>query len=378
MASNELLFFSLFILGVVTILMLDLGVFSKESKAVSFKVAAIWSGVWIALALSFYVYLSYNGHIIHGIENLEQLKTVAGKYMKHLSLENLSYEEALQKYRSNMALEFITGYLVEYALSVDNIFVMMLIFASFGVREKFYKKVLFWGILGAIIMRFLFIFSGSALINRFEWILLLFGALLVYTGVKMFISKDDDESIDPDKHPIVRFATKYLPVFPKYISDRFFIRKNTPKKFKENLLVKEKGKIMVTPLFVVLLIVEFTDLIFAVDSVPAVFAVTKDPYVVFFSNIFAILGLRSMFFFLANILPLFHYLKTGLAFLLIFIGAKMLAHDFLHHIGFTTAHSLYVIVFILGSSIILSLVFPKTKELDDEQEIILGDEVGKS
>jgi tellurite resistance protein TerC len=292
---------------------------------------------------------------VHGIYDYDKLIKVASKYNVHLRFDNLSFNEALILYRSNQALEFITGYLVEYALSVDNIFVMMLIFSSFGVREKYYKKVLFWGILGAIVMRFAFIFSGSALISRFEWILLLFGVLLVYTGGKMFFSKEEDESIDPDKHPVVRFATKYFPVFPKYVKDYFLVRK--------------KGKLMITPLFVVLLIVEFTDLIFAIDSVPAVFAVTKDPYIVFFSNIFAILGLRSMFFFLANVLPLFHYLKTGLAFLLIFIGLKMLLHDWLNNIGFTTAHSLFIIVGILGSSIIGSLLFPPKHKIEEEEDI---------
>jgi len=336
------------------VLLLDLGVFSKESKPVTFKIAAIWSGIWIALALGFYAFLTYNGNIVHGIYDWEKLKEVTGKYNEHLDFSGMNFEQAIKAYRSNQALEFITGYLVEYALSVDNIFVMMLIFASFGVREKFYKKVLFWGILGAIVMRFSFIFSGSALISRFEWILYIFGLLLLYTGGKMFLSKDEEEKIDPDKHPIVRFSTKYFPVFPKYVKDFFFIVRN--------------GKTMITPLFVVLLIVEFTDLIFAVDSVPAVFAVTKDPYIVFFSNIFAILGLRSMFFFLANVLPMFHYLKTGLAFLLIFIGAKMLAKDYLHEIGFSTAHSLYVIVAILGSSIIFSLVFPPKDHSEIEEE----------
>lgn len=352
--SNELLFFSTFIVFVVSVLLLDLGVFSKESKPVTFKVAAIWSVVWILFALSFYTFLSFYGHIVHGIYDMDKLLSVTSNYNEHLDFNGMEFNEAISVYRSNQALEFITGYLVEYALSVDNIFVMMLIFASFGVREKYYKKVLFWGILGAIIMRFAFIFSGSALINRFEWILYVFGVLLVYTGAKMFFSKEEDEKIDPDKHPVVRFSTKYFPVFPKYVKDFFFIVR--------------KGKTMITPLFVVLLIVEFTDLIFAIDSVPAVFAVTKDPYIVFFSNIFAILGLRSMFFFLANVLPMFHYLKTGLAFLLVFIGIKMLAKDFLHEVGFSTAHSLYVIVGILGSSIIFSLLFPPKGHLEELEE----------
>ena len=346
MISNEILFFGSFIVFVLGVLILDLGVFSKESKPVTFKVAATWSLVWILFALSFYTFLNFYGHIIHGIYNFDKLNEVASKYASHLVIDPTNFELSMDNYRHNQALEFITGYLVEYALSVDNIFVIMLIFSSFNVREKFYKKILFWGILGAIVMRFAFIFSGAALISRFEWILYLFGGLLIFSGGKMFFAGEDDESIDTDKHPIVKFCTKYFPVFPKYVRDNFTIRR--------------KGVLMITPLFVVLLIVEATDLIFAIDSVPAVFAVTKDPYIVFFSNIFAILGLRSMFFFLANILPLFHYLKTGLACLLIFIGLKMLTpHEWLHTLGLGTSASLYVIIAILGGSIILSLVFPK-------------------
>jgi tellurite resistance protein TerC len=358
MVSNEFLFFGSFIVFVLGILTLDLGVFSKESKPVTFKVAATWSVVWIIFALSFYAFLNFYGHIIHGIYSFDKLIEVTTNYAQHVVIDTTNFELSMAHYRQNLALEFITGYLVEYALSVDNIFVIMLIFSSFNVREKFYKKILFWGILGAIVMRFAFIFSGAALISRFDWILYLFGALLVFSGGKMFFSGEEDEAIDTDKHPIVKFCTKYFPVFPKYVKDHF--------------VIKRKGKNMITPLFVVLLIVEFTDLIFAVDSVPAVFAVTKDPYIVFFSNIFAILGLRSMFFFLANILPLFHYLKTGLACLLIFIGLKMLVpHDILHEIGWSTVTSLYVIIGILGSSIILSLVFPKKKHEKKEEDKIL-------
>jgi tellurite resistance protein TerC len=244
-----------------------------------------------------------------------------------------------------MALEFITGYLIEYALSVDNIFIIILIFSSFKVKEQFYKKVLFWGILGAIVMRFSFIFLGSALMQEFEWILYIFGGFLTLTGIKMFFDRDEEDEIDSINHPVVKFASKYFNVYPRYVGSHFF--------------VKKLGKTLITPLFVVLMIIEFTDLIFAVDSVPAVFAVTKDPFLVFFSNIFAILGLRSMFFFLSNIMHLFHYLKLGLAFLLIFIGLKMLGHHLLEEIGFKNAYSLYIILTILAGSVVASLVFPK-------------------
>jgi len=245
-----------------------------------------------------------------------------------------------------MSLEFITGYLIEYALSVDNIFVIILIFSSFGVSEKYFKKVLFWGILGAVVMRFIFIFAGAALLQQFSWIMYIFGGFLVFTGLRMFFDKGDEE-IDTSNHPVVKLASKYFKVFPRYVGDKFFIRR--------------KGVLMMTPLFVVVLIIEFTDLIFAVDSVPAVFSVTKDPYIVFFSNIFAILGLRSMFFFLASIMHLFHFLKYGLAVLLTFIGTKMLAHSWLKEVGFTNTYSLYVILSILVLSIVASLLFPKKK-----------------
>jgi tellurite resistance protein TerC len=250
-----------------------------------------------------------------------------------------------------MSLEFITGYLLEYALSVDNIFVIILIFSSFGVRPKYFKKVLFWGVLGAIIMRFVFIFVGSALMQRFEWIIYIFGLLLVYQGGKIFFEGGEEEKIDPAKHPVVKFAAKYLPVFPRYVREHFFVLK--------------EGKWLVTPLFVVVLIVEFTDLIFAVDSVPAVFSVTKDPYVVFFSNIFAIMGLRSMFFFLSNIMGLFRFLKYGLGVLLVFIGGKMLAHHQLEAMGFQTVYSLYVILGILAVSILASVVIPEKKVVEE-------------
>lgn len=194
-------------------------------------------------------------------------------------------------------------------------------------------------------MRFLFIFLGSTLIKEFEWILYVFGGFLIYTGILMFLNRNEEEKIDAENHKIVRLASKYFSVLPNFAGNKFF--------------VKIEGKRFVTPLFVVLLIVEFTDLIFAVDSIPAIFAVTKDPYIVFFSNVFAILGLRSMFFLLVNVIHKFHYLKLGLAFLLIFIGVKMLAHHWLTIWGFTTLHSLFIILAILTTSVVASLVFPK-------------------
>jgi tellurite resistance protein TerC len=298
-------------------------------------------------AVGFYFILDLKGDIIHGINNMEVLKQKVQMYADQVRINPADFEQSLQLYRDNMSLEFFTGYLVEYALSVDNIFVIILIFSSFGVREKFYKKILFWGIMGAVVLRCLFIFVGSALLAKFSWVMYIFGAFLAYTGIRMFFEGDEEDSIETENHPVLKVISRFLPVFPKQVGDHFFIRK--------------EGKLMATPLFVVLMVIEFTDLIFAVDSVPAVFAVTKDPYLVFFSNIFAILGLRSMFFFLANILHIFHYLNYGLAVLLTFIGVKMLVHNWLHVIGFTNTHSLLVILGILSISIGASLAFPKKK-----------------
>jgi tellurite resistance protein TerC len=345
--SNEILFFGAFAVFVIFVMMLDLGAFSKgESHIVKFKEAAIWSAIWVALAVGFYFFLRHYGHLIHDISTPSALENVKVKLYKNLELPFL-YEAAKIKFQNNMALEYITGYLVEYSLSVDNIFVFILIFNSFGVRPRFYKKVLVWGILGSIILRFIFIFLGAALIQRFDWILYIFGAFLVYTGIKILFTDDEDEEIDTQKHPAVRITARYFNVYEKFVSDNFFITN----KYKNN-------KIYVTPLFVVILVIAFTDVIFAVDSIPAIFSITKDPYIVFFSNVFAIMGLRSMFFFLVNIIDMFTYLKYGLGVLLTFIGLKMLGHTWLEEWGFSNQHSLIVIVGILALSIILSLLFP--------------------
>ncbi|MGB4399024.1 MAG: TerC family protein [Daejeonella sp.] len=346
--SNEYIVFGSFLLFIILMLAIDLGIFNKADKKVSMKEAAIMSSIWVSFAIGFYFLLLNKGEILHDITNFAELQEVTVKHLHNITLIPGNYTESLALYKQNLALEFITGYVIEYALSVDNIFVMVLIFSAFGVNEKYYHRVLFWGIIGAVIMRFLFIFLGSTLISEFEWILYVFGAFLVYTGIMMFINRSEDESIDTENHKVVRFASKYFSVYPEYAGNRFFITID--------------GKRMITPLFIVLLIVEFTDLIFAVDSIPAIFAVTKDPYIVFFSNIFAILGLRSMFFLLVNVIHKFHYLKTGLSVLLIFIGVKMLAHHWLSDWGFKTSHSLYIILFILTASIVASLAFPKKEK----------------
>lgn len=345
--SNEVLFIGGFLLFIVLILALDLGLFSKTDKVVSLKQAGIMSFIMVMLALGFYFLLMLEGEQLHGIDSYAKLEHIVKAHQHQITLIPGHFEESLRIYKQNLGIEFLTGYVIEYALSVDNIFVIVLVFSAFAVPEKYYHRVLFWGILGAIIMRFIFIFAGAALISQFSWILYVFGAFLIFTGIRMFFSKEGDDAIDPENHKVVKFASRFFSIHPRYEGKQFFYKVN--------------GKTLLTPLFLVLLIVEFTDLIFAVDSIPAIFAVTKDPYIVFFSNIFAIMGLRSMFFLLVNIIHKFHYLKTGLAVLLTFIGVKMLAHDYLKLWGFTTEHSLLIILFILTASIVASLVFPKRK-----------------
>ncbi len=340
-----MIFISGFAIFIVMMLAFDLGVFNKKDHIIKYREAAIMSLIWVCCALGFYVLISLHGEWIHGVTNLQRLQEVVLAHKHNINIIPTDFVGSLEIYKNNLALEFITGYLIEYALSVDNIFVIVLVFTAFNVREKYYHRVLFWGILGAILMRFLFIFLGATMIREFEWILYIFGAFLIYTGVMMFVKRNEEEKIETENHPAVKFASKIFKVYPRYVGKHFFI--------------KRKGIQMITPLFIVLIVIEFTDLIFAVDSIPAIFSVTKDPYIVFFSNIFAILGLRSMFFLLVNVIHQFHYLKVGLAVLLTFIGVKMLAHDFLHSIGFETIHSLIVIVLILALSIIASLVFPK-------------------
>ncbi len=349
--SSETLFFIAFAVFVLVIMVLDLGIFSKQtSHVVTFKEAATWSAVWVALSVAFYFFLKSYGYLVHGIFDMAQLEAVRNKYASHVSLVPGNFDASLARFQNNMSLEYITGYLVEYSLSADNIFVFILIFNSFGVRERYYKKILVWGILGAIVLRFFFIFIGSALIQRFEWILYVFGAFLVYTGLQLFFQKDEDESIDTNNHPVVKFASKYLNIYPRNVSDNFFVRS------------KANHKLYVTPLFLIVIVIAFTDLIFAVDSIPAIFSITKDPYIVFFSNVFAIMGLRSMFFFLSSIIEQFRFLKVGLAVLLTFIGAKMLAEPWLHDLGFKPVYSLYIIVAILAISVLASWLIPEKAE----------------
>ncbi|MFZ4399124.1 MAG: TerC/Alx family metal homeostasis membrane protein [Bacteroidales bacterium] len=344
---NEIIFFSGFIAFILIMLFVDLVVVGKKSHIVTFKESITWTIVWVSISLLFYMIIRTHGDWIHGIDSMDRLKYIIQIHDHSINIEGLDFESALTLYRHNLSLEYLTGYLIEYALSVDNVFVMILIFISFGVQQKYYKRVLFWGIIGAIAMRFVFIFLSSALIQKFEWVLYIFGLLLIFTGIKMFLTRNKEDKIDADKHPIVKFASKYFAVYPRNVKEHFMVRKN--------------HKNYITPLFIVLLVIEFTDVIFAVDSVPAIFSITKDPYIVFFSNIFAIIGLRSLFFLLSNVMNKFRYLKVGLAVLLTFIGTKMMVNHQLKEIGFTTAHSLYIVMAILLISVLASLLIPEKK-----------------
>jgi tellurite resistance protein TerC len=289
---------------VFIMLALDLGVFHKHTHKVPVKEAVIWSAVWVTLALLFNLFVFF-------------------------------------EFGKTQALEFLTAYVIEYSLSVDNIFVFILIFSYFAVKSQYQHKILFWGILGALIMRGLFIFAGVALINRFHWIVIIFGGFLVFTGIRMLFQKETE--VDPEKNAIVRFFKKFLPVSHTLYDDKLFIRQN--------------NRLYATPLFLVLLIIESSDLIFAVDSIPAILAISKDTFIVYTSNILAILGLRSLYFAIAGMMGYFRYLKIGLAFVLSFVGLKMLAAYF--HFEIPIVSSLVIIISILLISILASVLIKR-------------------
>lgn len=291
-----------FIVFVLAMLAIDLGVFHKKAHEVSLREAGIWSAVWVALAVVFNV----------------------GVY---------------SWFGAERALEFTTGYLIEKALAVDNIFVFVVIFTAFAVPAIYQHRVLFWGVLGALVMRAVFILAGGAFLQRFHWSIYVFGALLAVTGVKLLLQRNQE--MQPEKNWLVRWFQKVFPMTPEFHGDRFLVSKN--------------GRRYATPLLLALVAVEVTDLIFAVDSIPAIFAVTSDPFIVFTSNIFAILGLRSLYFLLAGIITKFVYLKVGLSFVLVFVGAKMLLMDVYK---VPIAASLGVIAGILALSVLVSLLKP--------------------
>jgi tellurite resistance protein TerC len=312
--------FNLFVLAMLA---LDLGVFHRHSHTVSIKEAAIWSGVWISMAMIF------NGIIF----------TFWNQMMPGSTYSN-----------SEAGLAFLTGYLIEKSLSVDNIFVFVLIFTYFAVPAQYQHRVLFWGIIGALLMRGIMIALGATLIKEFHWIIYIFGAFLIFTGIRMAFH--NNEEIHPENNPVIRLFRRLMPVTDKYEDDKFFVRR--------------AGVLMATPLFLVLLMVETTDLIFAVDSIPAIFAVTQDPFLVYTSNVFAILGLRSLYFVLAGVVHKFHYLKLGLSVVLTFVGVKMLLIDTPFKIP--TALSLGVVALILTVAIVASLIRARRIEAKEQAE----------
>ena len=313
-----IIFWIAFLILVAGMLALDLGVFNKKDHEIGVGEALRWTGIWIGVSLLFNLAL----YFLYGkgyIPNTE-----------------LSGGEA--------ALEFLTGYIIEKSLSMDNIFVMAAIFGYFKIPKIYQHRVLFWGILGAIIFRGVFVIGGAALLHHFEWIMYVFGALLIFSALKMLFSKEDEEQ-DLSQNTVVKLAKKFFPITTKIEGHAFFL--------------KENGKRYITPLFLSLLVIETTDIFFAVDSIPAIFAVTQDPFIVFTSNIMAILGLRSLYFALAAMLGKFHLLKYALVFILGFVGVKMLIMEVYK---IPTWISLSVIVFALGLGIAASFMFPAKEE----------------
>jgi tellurite resistance protein TerC len=300
---------TIFVTAIVLFLLLDLGVFHRKAHVVSFKEALGWSTLWFVLAICFGLFIAP-----HMAENWTRVERD----------------------------EFITGYIIELSLSMDNVFVIALIFQYFAVPPKYQHRVLFWGILGALVMRGVMIWLGTELINRFHFILYILGAFLLFTGIKMIFTGSDDE-IEPEKNFFVKLTRRFFPVTTTYHESHFAI--------------KENGRWVLTPLALVLVMVETTDLIFAVDSIPAIFGVTTKPFIVFTSNVFAILGLRSLYFVLAGAIGFFRYLKIGLSLVLCFIGLKMLLGMF--HIHLKTNHSLIIVASIIGTSILMSLIASK-------------------
>jgi tellurite resistance protein TerC len=329
---------------IILMLAMDLGVFHKKDHEIKTKEAFIWTCIWVLMAMGMALLIRFRAEWVHGISSMEELLTFAsGTSLEGLIQSGMDFSAALDVYRKEMANQYLAGYFLEESLSIDNIFVMIMIFVSFGIDKKYYHRVLFWGILGAIVLRFIFIFALGAVVARFSWILAIFGVILIYSGVKMFRDKRD-EKIDTANHPVVKFASKHFRVTPDVQGHDFFVKKD--------------GKNYISPLFLVLLVIEFSDIIFAVDSIPAVFSVTTDPFIVFFSNIFAIMGLRSLFFLLSNVTDKFWLLQYGLGVLLCFIGFKMIGHEFFH-LNISTVASLFTILGILACSVLGSLVFPR-------------------
>ncbi|MBA2646717.1 MAG: TerC family protein [Pyrinomonadaceae bacterium] len=320
-------FYAAFTGFVLFLLALDLGVFHRQAHEVSFREAATWSVVWITLALLFN-FLLYQ-YALWKFPQDARLLAIPG------------FDPPGEAWR--VSLEFLTGYIVEKSLSVDNIFVFVLVFSYFAIPPKYQHRVLFYGIIGALIFRAVFIALGSALM-QYHWVVVLFGVFLIITGVKMMFTPE--KGVEPDKNLLIRLFRRVVPVTPELHGQRFFVRQN--------------GVLHATPLFIALLFLEATDIIFAVDSVPAIFALTSEPLIVFTSNIFAILGLRAMYFMLAGAIDKFHMLKYGLAIVLIFVGLKMVWLNSLFGGKFPITLSLGIITGVIAGSIALSLLLPKT------------------
>jgi len=316
--------------GFVLILLgLDLGVFHREAREVKFREALGWCAGWVALALAFNAGLY--GYALWKFPRDARLAAVA------------DFDPAAAAWQ--VALEFLAGYVVEYSLSVDNIFVFLLVLGYFGVPRAYQHRVLFYGILGALVFRAVFIMLGSVLM-QFHWVVWLFGAFLIFTGVKMAVSSA--ETMKPERNLLIRVVRRFLPVTSGFRGQRFF--------------VKQEGRVWATPLLIALLCLEASDIVFAVDSVPAIFALTREPFIVFSSNVFAILGLRSMFFMLGGAVERFHLLRYGLALVLVFVGLKMVWLDAWYGGKFPITPSLAIIGAVLTGAILLSLAFPKRAE----------------
>jgi tellurite resistance protein TerC len=304
--TDATILWAAFNIFVLIMLALDLGIFHRKSHAVSIREALTWTGIWFGLAMLFNLFIYY-------------------------------------QFGKEKSIEFFTGYLIEKSLSVDNIFVIIMVFSFFSVPERYQHKVLFWGILGALVMRVIFIFAGIELVHKFHWLMYVFGGFLIVTGIRM--GTGSEMKIDPDKNPLVKLVRRLFPVTSSFMSDNFFVRLN--------------GRLWATPLFVVVVVIEGTDLIFAVDSIPAILAISDDPFIVYTSNVFAILGLRSLYFALSGIEKYFRYLKYGLALILVFVGAKMALVDI---VKIPVEISLIVIVFVLGFSMFASLAIAKPQK----------------
>jgi tellurite resistance protein TerC len=318
-SNTEKVLFSVFAAIIAVFLLLDLGVFHKTNRKITTKSALYQSIFWVIVSTLFGIFIYF--YDPRGID---------------------------------AAFEYFSAYLTEYALSVDNIFVILLILKYFTVKEEYYHAILFWGILGAVLFRGIFIFVGALLIAKFSWILYIFGVFLIYSGIKIYF-EDSDEKIDPEKNPIMRLCKRYLPMTTDDHGGKFLVT---------------KPRLLFTPLFLVVILIETTDLIFAVDSIPAAFAITTNPFLIYTSNIFAVLGLRAMFFLLAGIIDKFYLLQKGLSIILFFIGAKMLLEIFEIHIAVELSFT--VIVVTLALSIVFSVLIPKkeeNKELPIDQEL---------